>query len=228
MDKFNCHQLNRNKPYYDFPVFNYSIAYRIFDIPFIICKQYITLLLTDFREISAQRPLNTENTTSKKKKKNKKNKNKGINSDNGVVKTVNVSSDNAASLNVKNKKNKQKLNSSISTPAGLNTKAISKEKHPVSTPKKDNILPPTVGNTVKNPNKKKNDKKKNKSSDNAYKQLNKNEGKVTETVELAASKKLKNKMKERKHIGQLNREKGKHQANKQGIGSKIKKKFRQK
>lgn len=187
------------------------------------------LIIIAFRGSSNQSPLSPVNTTSKKKNKNKKNKNKGINSSNGAANTVDAAAVKPTSLNVKKKKNKQKpnLGSTLTEP---NTQVNLKEKHSVSTPIKHNVLIPTVENTVKNqsPNKKKRDKKKNKSGDNADKQVNKNEGKITETVQLTASKKLKNKMKERKQIGQLNRDKGKHQANKQGIGNKRKKKFQPK
>lgn len=138
-----------------------------------------------------------------------------------MIHTVNLSPK-AASFKVKNKKNEQKLNLGVPTSTGPNTQVNSKEKHSVSTPMKHVA---SVENTIKNrsPN-----KKKNKSSDNAYKQVNKHEGKIEQTVEFAASKKLKNKMKERKQIGQLNRDKGKHRVNKQGIGNKRKKKFQQK
>lgn len=149
-------------------------------------------------------------------------------SDNVAVNTVNAAKEKAASLNVKNKKNKQKPNSGAPTSTGDNIQLNTKEKHYVSSPMKHNILTPTFETTVKNqsPNKKKKDKKKNKSKDNPHKQITKNEDKITETVELTASKKLKNKIKQRKQIGQLN--KGKHQVNKQGVGNKTKKKFHQK
>lgn len=137
-----------------------------------------------------------------------------------MVNTVNVASEKAALLNVKNKKNKQKRNSDAST-STINTEVMS-----VSAPIKHNV--PTLENIVKNqsPNKKKRDKKK--SNDNVYKQVNKNEGKITETVQLAASKKLRNKMKKGKQLGQLNSDKYKHQVNKQGIRNKGKKKFQPK
>lgn len=190
----------------------------------------MTYTLINFRETSTQPSLSTDNTTLKKKNKRKKNKRKGINSDDGVVNIVNIASDEATSLNVKNKKNKQKPNLGVPTSTGFITQVNAKEKYPVSTPIKHNVLPPSVENTVKNqsPNKKKKDKKKKKSGDNPHKQVNKNDDKITETVELAASKKLKSKIKQRKQIGQLNKGNSKHQVNKQSIGNKMKKKFQQK
>lgn len=131
----------------------------------------------------------------------------------------------------KNKKNKLKPNSDVPTLTG-NTQANLKEKQAVSTPIKQNVAKPTVGKTVENqsPNKKKKrNKKKNKFNNNAPKEtVNKNEGKITETVELAASIKLKNKMKKKKQIGQLHSDKGKQQVNKRDVGNKIKKKSQRK
>lgn len=195
--------------------------------------------MIDFREISTQ-SLTTDNTISKNKKKNNKKKNKNSNSSTDLVNTAKTASEKTASLTVsenqnkKNKKNKQKPNSGIPASIG-NSQVNLKKTQSGSTPIKQKVPKPTIEKTVPNqsPNKKKKrDKKKNKSNDNASKEtVNKNQGKITETVQLAASIKLKNKMKKNKQIGQLNSDKHvkhKHQVHKQGIGNKMKKNFRQK
>ncbi|XP_037973753.2 25S rRNA (cytosine-C(5))-methyltransferase nop2 [Plutella xylostella] len=155
------------------------------------------------------------------KKKNRKNKKKNKN---------NTSTDNTQANPEPKVNASQKVNNDKKSPANVKSPVASDKKPEVNAPKSE---AGATSPSKKNKNRKKNKNKQTGENKQEAAVVVKTTAKVTETVEQAAAKKLKNKLKKnknKKQIGQLNTEKVKPQSedskNKQGIGKKFKKKVK--
>ncbi|KAI8434848.1 hypothetical protein MSG28_003340 [Choristoneura fumiferana] len=196
---------------------------------------------------AAVQPNNKNNK--KNKKKNKKNKPARESKDDTATKDNNKTKEPAKqNLNVSNegKKQKKKRRNKKIKPLATettvtandtrqpqnNTKKSKTDATPVKAVADSKVIPQTPS-----PNKKKNRKKnKNKNKNPAANPqqpvalVNKNEKKITETIEVAAAKKFKNKIKKenKKQIGQLKTNKGapENKPQSQGVGKKNKKNFK--
>ncbi|XP_049866623.1 uncharacterized protein LOC126367252 [Pectinophora gossypiella] len=175
------------------------------------------------------------NSKKKKKQKNKKNKGKVPQGENNPVNLNSASIENKGESNAGQNQTKKK-NKKKKTNAG---KDLSKVTSPTkaTTPQSKEAPAKAVNNTsattTPSPSKKqKNKKKQPEGNQQQSKQvINKNDTKVPENLDAATLKKLKNKLKKKKQIGQINANKGKttNEATKQkqgGIGKKFQKKHK--